>query len=73
MFLYTNENNDKIIITKYTVEHDLEIDTYSLYLLNAEEEEVHYEEFITYEDVKFYLSDLRANYLERFTFNTEEA
>jgi hypothetical protein len=67
MFLYEDENNDKIIITKYTVEHDLEIDTYSLYLLNAEEEEVHYEEFMTYEYVKFYLSDLRANYLERFT------
>ena len=45
MFLYEDENNDKIIITKYTVEHDLEIDTYSLYLLNADGEEVHYEEF----------------------------
>lgn len=67
MFLYEDENNDKIIITKYTVEHDLEIDTYSLYLLNAEDQEVHYEEFITYEDVRFYLGDLKANFLERFT------
>ena len=69
MFLYEDENNDKIIITKYTVEHDLEIDTYSLYLLNADGEEVHYEEFITYEDVYKYVGQLSFNYLERFIFS----
>jgi hypothetical protein len=36
MFLYTDDNNDNIIITKYIVEHDLEINTYALYLYDAE-------------------------------------
>ena len=69
MFLYTDENEDKILITKYIVEHNLDINTFSFWLLNAEDEEVYYEEFLTYEDVYKYLGQLRFNYLERFKAN----
>ena len=67
MFLYTDENDDNIIITRYIVEHDLENDTYALFLYDAEEKEVDYFEFINYDEVYRYVGQLRFNYLERFT------
>tara|TARA_Y100001951_G_C11262431_1_gene253368 strand:+ start:180 stop:413 length:234 start_codon:yes stop_codon:yes gene_type:complete len=73
MFLYineNNENNDNILINKYIVEHNLDSDTFSLWLLDSTEFfhgiEIHYEEFITYDEVYKYLGQLRFNYLERF-------
>tara|TARA_R100000008_G_scaffold49163_1_gene29308 strand:- start:871 stop:1068 length:198 start_codon:yes stop_codon:yes gene_type:complete len=64
MFLYYNENNDNILINKYIVEHNLYSDTFSLWLLDSNEIEIHYEEFITYDEVYKYLGQLRFNYLK---------
>tara|TARA_R100000781_G_scaffold112531_1_gene79816 strand:+ start:509 stop:742 length:234 start_codon:yes stop_codon:yes gene_type:complete len=72
MFLYKDENKDNILINKYIVEHNLDANTFSLWLIDSNENniwkdtEVHYEEFITYDEVYKYLGELRFNYLERF-------
>tara|TARA_B100000427_G_scaffold327440_1_gene338193 strand:- start:1986 stop:2198 length:213 start_codon:yes stop_codon:yes gene_type:complete len=66
MFLYIDENNDNILINKYIVEHNLDSDTFSLWLLDSNGIEIHYDEFITYDEVYKYLGQLRFNYLERF-------
>ena len=65
MFLYKDENNEEYLITKYIVEHNLDINTFSFWLLDADEVEVYYDEFINYDEIYKYLGQLRFNYLER--------
>lgn len=65
MFLYKDENNEEHLITKYIVEHNLDINTFSFWLLDADEVEVYYDEFINYDEIYKYLGQLRFNYLER--------
>jgi len=65
MFLYKDENNEEHLITKYIVEHNLDINTFSFWLLDADEVEVYYGEFINYDEIYKCLGQLRFNYLER--------
>jgi hypothetical protein len=67
MFIVKTED-ENIFVDKYTVEYNLDDDTYSLWLFITEDgqkKEVDYGEFYSYDQLYRALGQLRMNYINR--------
>jgi len=67
MFVVKTED-ENIFVDKYTVEYNLDEDTYSLWLFITEDgqkKEVDYGEFYSYDQLYRALGQLRMNYINR--------
>ena len=76
MFYFTHDNNEEYLITRYSVEHDYDNNSYDVYLYiteNGEEIQIEHEEFIKYEEVEKYLNDLWNNKFSKFIQDTVDA
>ena len=77
MFYYTHKISDEeYLITRYSVEHDLDNNSYDVFLFANEdnaEVQIEHEEFIKYEEVEKYLNDLWNNKFSKFIQDTVDA
>ena len=64
MFIYNDENGDEVLINQYRVEYNPDDDVYSLWLIDNENLEADYREFISYDNLYKYLGQLRFAFLE---------